>query len=278
MIAEKLGGPAPLVYDLSAGGVVSLEMEVLAEQLPAQFDGILVLGVAPPILSNPMRDLVTDILNTARMGVSSEVIDNAARSVDVKIPYRTGVYFIDNWRFFLSRVPFTVRNLLITGPQPHVDFLDQPWVRELMRSQRRQQERAEEYFSLVTRLYEPNKQANLAVIERIVAGLKKRGDASFILLQAPINPLWYDNPIGKEFFEKFTADLRQFATEHGMSFLSSTQEAKLHPADFFDHAGHIGSHEASERCTQAIASKVAQIMTTRSVSLQFPKSANPPQM
>jgi hypothetical protein len=275
MVAEKSRGSAPIVYDLSADGVVLLEMEVLAEQLPTRFDGILILGVAPPVLSNPMRDLVTDILNTARMGLSSEVIDNAARSVGVKVPYRTGVYFIDNWRFFLSRVLFTTRNLLITGAQPYVDPLDHPWVQEIKRSEQRQREMAEKYFSLVTRLYEPNKQANLAVIERIITGLKKRGDVSFILLQAPINPLWYDNPIGKEFFEKYTADLRQFATEHGMSFLSPSQEAKLRPADFFDHAGHIGNHEARERCTQAIASQVAKIMTTKAVSLQLPEAANP---
>lgn len=277
LITEKLGGLTPSVYDLSADGLVSLEMAALVEQLPAQFDGVLVLGVGPPFLSNDVRDLATDILDSPKIGFSSEVLDTEARAAGVKVPYRTGIYFIDNWRFFLPRLPSLIRNLLITGAQPYGDPFDVPWMKNGKRTESWQQEERDSYLSEVTRLYEPNKQANLAVIERIVARLRARSDASFILLQAPINPLWYNDADGKEFFESYTSDLRQFATEHGMSFLSVTQEARLRPADFLDYGGHIGTFEARERCTQAIASRVAEVMAEKNVILTLSESADPAQ-
>lgn len=271
MVAEKLGRPAPTVYDLSADGEAAWDMLALVEQLPLSSEPVLILGVGPGLLSGGIEVLAETIVNM-RIGISSETLDNEARSAGLKVPYRTGIYFIDHWRFFLPRLRFIVRNLLITGAQPYGDPFDIPWMQTVNRPEFWQQEISE--FPSLMLQYDTNRQANLKVIERIVSQLKARGNASFILLEAPINPRWYNESNGKEFFERYHNDLRQFATEHGMSFLSASEAAALLPTDFVDYEGHIGTHEARERCMQAIASRVAKIMTKKEVSLQLSESAN----
>jgi hypothetical protein len=271
MVAAKLARPAPLVYDLSLDGESLWEMVALVDQLPPRFNGVLVLGVGPGIISVPLEDYANAIYKPG-LGFTSEALDNEARSRGVKVPYRTGIYFVDNWRFFAARRYHIARNLLIMGPQPDGDPLDVSWMKLDKRQEllRIDLEELKQYVHD----YDPNSQTNLAIIGRIVAKLKERGNASFILLEAPINPLWYDQHNAKEFVERYQNDLRRFAIEHGMSYLSLTKEAALIPDDLADYKGHIATHEARERCTQAIASKVAKIMTKKEVSLQLSESTN----
>ena len=236
MISGQLGSAAPAVYNMSADGQVSLEMAALAELLPEEFSGVVVLGIGAPFLSNEMGKLAKDILEVPKIGFSAEVVDNVAKTFGVPVPYRTGNYFVDNWRFFLSRFRFAIRNWVISGPQPYGDAFDVSWMNE-GKEDLSDQESRDYYVSEVGRLYGPNRIDNLEVVGKTVEKLKKRGKVSFILLQPPINPFWYSDPWGKEFFEGYTNDLRQFATRYGMSFLSANQAAGLSSADFFDYGG-----------------------------------------
>ncbi|MDT7041535.1 hypothetical protein [Candidatus Nitronereus thalassa] len=274
MVAAKLKRPAPIVYDMSADGTISWEWATFAEYLPAEFRGVVVFGVAPPVLSNETRALLETIGEFPHVGLTSEVLDSESRSWGMNVPYRTGIYFIDNWRFILPRLSSAILNLLFRGPQPYGDPLDVSWMTESKRLEALGQERKKSYLSKASTLYESNKQANLGIIGQIVAKLRGQGNgASFILLQGPINPLWYDEPKGREFFKRYTNDLRQFATEQRMSFLSVNKATEFLPDDFRDYAGHLRSREARERCTQAIASQVAKVITEKEMVAKLTEPA-----
>jgi len=260
LVAEKLGGPKPIVYDLTSDGLWLWHLLALEEQLGPRFEGLLIIGVGPGTFSHRIEEIAMEIAN-GRLGFRSRAFDSELRSAGLNVPYRTGNYFIDNWRFFLARRYFIARNVFITGPQSYGDPLDAPWLQRVNRPEFWQRE-IEKFPSRMQR-YDTYKQANQSVIARVVAKLKMRGNASIILFQVPINPRWYDVPNGKEFFERYQNDLRHFATQHGMSFLSAAEEAAFLPADFVDYEGHIGTPEARERCTKAIAAHAAKVMAKK---------------
>jgi hypothetical protein len=253
MVAENTGKAAPSVYNLSADGLDAWGMRALVEQLHLSSDPVFVLGINAGVLSSEIH--VTSI-------IWSEILDSEARSVGLKVPYRTGIFLIDNWKGFLPRLLFIIRNLFITGPQLFGDPLDAPWLQAMNRPEIWQVEI--DNLPQLMREYESNKPLNLAIFARIIAKLKARANVSFILLEAPINPRWYDEPVGKKFFESLHNDLRQFAAQHGMSYLSATKEAALLSNDFVNYKGHIGSRGGRERCTRVIASQVANLMSKKS--------------
>jgi hypothetical protein len=203
------------------------------------------------------------------LGFSSEVLDNEARLAGLKVPYRTGIYLIDNRHFLLARQFYIIRNLFITGAPPDGDPMEEFWTHQVNQPEFWQKEVRS--FPGLVHQYELNKQANLAVIERLMAQLKARSNASFILMESPINPRWYDQAGGKEFFEGYHNDLRQYATKNEVSFLSVSKVAVFFPSDFLDYAGHFGTHEARERCTKAIASQLIEVISKKNVASTISK-------
>lgn len=264
IIAERLGGVKPVVFDLSFDGMNVWQMLEFANLLPPEFDGVVIFGVGPGLLGVSPSDVAEELKNP-QIGFLSKVVDHEAQSAGLTVPYRTGIHFIDNWRYFLARRHYILRNLFFTGEQPIGDPLNVPWMQEVNQPEYWEKEIRE--FSRNTQQYESNKQFNLALIARIMTMLKTHGNPSFVLLQAPFNPRWWDVPKGKEFFERYTNDLHQFAFQQGMSFFSATSEVALAPNDFVDYEGHIGTPEARARCTKAVASHTAHILAKKSQPL-----------
>jgi hypothetical protein len=267
MVAEKVDNSAFVVSDMSMPAETPWVMAALAAQLHPQFNGVLVIGVTPGLLSIDNKRVRHAIL-----GFSSEVRDNEARFAGLKVPYRTGIYLIDNRHFLLARQIYIIRNLFITGAPPDGDPMDEFWTQQANQPEFWRQTIRD--FPRLVHQYELNKQANLAVIERLMARLKARGNISFILMESPINPLWYEQAGGKEFFEESHNDLHRFATKHGISFFSVDKAAVLSPSDFLDYEGHLGTREARERCTKAIASRLIEVLNKKNVASTISKAAD----
>jgi len=265
-VAERSGG-MPLIYDMSADGQSTWEMAALVDRLRPRFDGVLVLGVSFGQLSLGLTgghdgyySSLTKIADNPRFGITSEAFDNEARLAGLNVPYRTGVYALDNINFLVARRYAIARNL-IKGPPTNGDPLNAPWVPHVNRPEYWQKEIAE--LPKKINHYESNVHTNLEVIGRFIRELKTRGDASFILLEPPINPGWYSERTSADFFKRYHNDLRRFAAEHGMSFLPISKETALLPTDFVDYEGHIGTRSARERCTKTLASRVSEVLEER---------------
>jgi hypothetical protein len=243
------------------------EMAALAAQLHPQFNGVLVIGVTPGFLAIDVKQR-----RHPNLGFSSEVLDDEAHLAGLQVPYRTGIYLIDNRHFLLARPFYILRNLFITGAPPDGDPMDEPWTQWVNRPDHWREEVRD--LPSVVHKYDLNKQANLAIIERLMARLKARGNPSFILMESPINPRWYEQASGKEFFERYHTDLHQFATQHGISFFSVSKAAVFSPSDFLDYEGHFGTHEARERCTEAVASQLIEVISTKEVASKIPEPAD----
>jgi hypothetical protein len=264
MFVEHTGLTAPIIYDLSVDGQTVWEMAAIGEQLPPQFHGVLVFGVDVGLLAKDI-DALADHIGNPRIGFSSEALEDEARFVGLKVPGKIGNYFIDNWSFFLLRAGQISRNVFVSGPQRDGDPLDIPWMKEPLDDEAVWDEAIELDLPKIRKVYDSQGRANLAVIGRIIKKLKARTSASFILAESPINPRWYRDPNGKKFFEQFHNDLRLFATEHEMEFISVNEGTKFFEGEFFDPVGHLRTREARERCSKVIAAKVVEVVTKNNI-------------
>ena len=112
--------------------------------------------------------------------------------------------------------------------------------------------------------YDRNLELNLAIIRRFIKALGRSERVSFLLLAAPINPRWHEEPGGEEFHTRYLEDLRRFALENDMPFLNINEGSELTGDDFVDYEGHIGNRAARHRCTEVLASHVSQRLATTS--------------
>lgn len=250
IMARGMGDRGLTIYNLSAEGQNVWDMLALVEMLDVSSSPLVIIGVSPSLLTAGIGALAESV--ETKTAISSPTLDREARSVELQVPRRRGVYFLDNWRFLLARRAFIIRNVLFTGAQPYADPLEN--IYEIKYVNRPEYWREEiSKLPAVNRGFEANRDLNLTAVKKLVEELKKRADVSFILLEAPIHPGWYDEAGGKEFFDRYRKVLRDFAAHHGMSYVSVTDDAQFVAADFIDYEGHLGTREGRERCTGAVA-------------------------
>ena len=117
-------------------------------------------------------------------------------------------------------------------------------------------------FATAMEFYSSYREMNLGVIKRFAADLKERGRVLPLLMVSPINPRCYSERVGREFFPTYKADLQRFAEQNGLPICSITEEAGLVASDFIDFEGHIGNRPARQRATEALASRVSDLIKT----------------
>jgi hypothetical protein len=266
LVAQELGEKVA-VYNLATDAQTTWEMAAILDRLPSDFIGVVISALSLGSLSHGVTtgySSLANVIENPRLGFTSAALDNEARLAGLEVPYRTGVYALDNFRYLLARRRIVVRNL-IKGPLSYGDPHENPWIEKVNQPKFWLQEIAE----LPDRIsaYEANFRANLNVVTRFVSEQRDRGTVSFILMEPPINPNWYKEQIGAQFFRKYHDDLRTYADRNEMIFLSASREASLLPADFVDYEGHIGTNSARIRCSNAIALRASETLVRQRAQL-----------
>ena len=241
------------------------EMAAIVDRLPQAFDGVLVIGVTPGLLSfgtgigeREQFASLNSLLTSSRLGFAADAMDEEARRVGLPVPFRTGIYAVDNREFLLARRRIVLRNLL-RGVPKFEDPLTAPWISYVNRPEFWQEEIAK-MPALVER-YRRNQGVTLPVIERMMRNLARRGRVAFLLLVSPIHPGWYKEPVGAEFYAAYLVELKDFAERNQMSFMNIAADAELVAADFVDYEGHIGNAAARDRCMRVLADRVSTLLT-----------------
>lgn len=107
--------------------------------------------------------------------------------------------------------------------------------------------------------YHHNAERRWAVLQRMLAGLRRRGRVSALLLDTPVNPRFVREGFGEDFYAAHRQRMRQWARRSGLAYLNINEAANLQDEDFFDHY-HLSRREAQQRCTAALAAKVAEVL------------------
>lgn len=258
-LIEAQSGKTPLVYNMATDAQTSWEMAALADHFYPARKGVLVVPVNPALLSYEIDSgdpsSLARIIETPRLGFVSSALDEEARIAGVKVPFRTGIYSLDNMHYLLAR-RFVVISNLINGGRDYGDPLTAPWMKRVNNSTFWQKEI--ENFSGLIKRYEHNHLNNLAVLSRFISHFKTSGKFSVILMESPINPRWHDTLLGAKFFPRFRKDLQKFAAQHGLPFVPISDKARLQATDFVDYEGHIGTASGRERCTTVLAASIAK--------------------
>jgi hypothetical protein len=264
--SRMTGGPAPRVSDLTFDGQTEWEMAYLLGWLGSRYEGVVVLGMNPDFLGRLPTELYDSL-----WGLGSRAIEERAAAYGADRPFRTGIFLLDNWRFFVPRWRPLVRNLTYAGPVAPLDPIDETWIQ----GARRESERTRELEALPSLIadYDRNHRANFAIIADAVARLGPR--AAVLLLDGPRSPLWRRHADGSQFFARYESDVRVFADTHGFVYLRLNDDVTFADDEIVDYEGHIGSKGARDRCTDAVATHTALMLSSRADSAMAVAAAPP---
>ena len=252
------------VHDLASNAQSTWMMAALAQVVPPEPGGVIVIGFTPDILGIGSRDSgrisLQAILKWPMVGINSPVLADEARRAGLPAPFTSGVYAIDEASYILSRRKSLFRNVLF-GPPHYGDPLNAPWYAHVGTPEFH----AEEHRLLpqVAALYQRGLSENFAVLERMIARARKNGPVHVVIMMAPMNPGWNDDPFGRTYFARYRADLEAFARKVGGSFANATELADLRQADFVDFEGHINNAAARKRCATGLASAISTAVEGR---------------
>jgi hypothetical protein len=226
------------------------EAVILLDQLPQNFQGVVVIPLSPIQVSHGVARL-EQILASPRMPMYSSAFDAEVERAGLPVPSRTGVYFVDHSRFFVPRMSLMRKRLLgpvkmnrhaLTEVTP--EWTDDEWkkyearIRDLVVSE--------------------NMPSMFALLERLVERLKAREGVQVAVLDMPLHPR--TAAIFGQAFMEYQSHLSAFAARTNTAVWRLTEEAKLGPNDFRDF-GHVGHIDARKRFQTALCRRLANLLT-----------------
>jgi hypothetical protein len=247
------------VYKLAVGGLFLWEEICILDNIRHQFQGVIVLHVQPPLLSQGREHLKGGITRHSRLALYCSAFDAEMQLAGISPPKWTGNYFIDHYKFFVARLPALLKNL-ITGPVPWSDHNAEQW-----RPPTKQQwDRAVNSLVRWQKDYRRNREANFGVYARLLQLLRSSGKIQVVLVETTINPRAYSLitaiPDTKRFYEEYQTDMNRFAQEQNVPYWDiGTVANLLHTEDFIDHI-HIKSPQARKRYAAELARRLTEVL------------------
>ena len=259
LLEQRVGQPVR-VHRMTAGGLTPWEAACIADSVPPPLQGAVILEVRPRILGFSAGRL-RDLARFPRLGLPSRAFDEELRLSGLDEPWRVGNYFLDHYRFFVSRQDALMRNL-VKGPvqlsrwQRDGDVRKHVSDRELMVDAMR---------SVAMDLgYLTHRKENLAVYARVVRRLRKTGRVQVALLEGVVNPRATEIIMGlhdgRRVHEAYRSDIQRFSLENGLPYWDLTEDAGLTGEDFADYT-HMQDPNARCRFTRALADRLAHLLS-----------------
>lgn len=238
---------------LTAGALTHVNAVALVDRLPKDFQGLIVLEISERNVSLSLRE-ATDPIEGPRLPLDSELFDEAMVKLGVETPRRTGVLFLDHYRFFLAR-PGAIARLWRGPVEPafhQIESFPAPTETEWVEIERRSTD--------WTRDYPERAPINLELYRWLIEHLLARPGVGVALLQAPRNPdisaRAYANSEAGPMWARFRRDVEQLAARCGVPLWRIDEDLKLDGAMFRDGA-HIDVAEGRRLFTEELARRVA---------------------
>jgi hypothetical protein len=238
-------GTAPELLMLTQARQGLSEVVRLVEEIPDGTRGVLVLslGVGRFVVGD---DDAGNELIWPRLGFRTERRDAELRAAGQSPPSPTGIFLVDNLRFYFPRLLALPRNLLLGPP-----------VRRIHRYDDRPAMSAEEWQSRADftrqRLaeFDANFTANAELLTRALEALRARTRMTVVVTSLPVNPRFVDEVIGDERYRAMIA--RMFAMVEGWNVeLVDLSAARLAVEDYWDWI-HLRIPAARARTTDLLA-------------------------
>ncbi len=250
--------PIPVHY-LALKGLNPIHMAAMTELAPKPFRGVVLIQISQVQLAET-ADAQAELYTVPRIAVDSPMFDDELARVAGRPVTRTGVYFIDHWRFFAHRLnPNAVRHLFL-GPSDY----SPRYTAHLPQITRDDIEHHGQRLTKHLETYLTQRDRNRAIIDRIADRLRAAapdGPLHIVLLERP------GNPVVDDLVEQLNPDLvaehrrytNQWIADKNYHYWDLNRAANLTCDDFEDHA-HIRWPESQDRYTRTLADRLAELV------------------
>ncbi len=238
---------------LATGSQTLWEASAVAEHLPADLSGVVLVEISPWRLgAGPER--LRELIEQPRLGLDSRILRDAARAEGFEIPEPTGRYLIDHGPFLVSRRWTLLRNALFGPPK----YSEVPRNTHHVVDEQRMLETVEVMEERMAAFTEGGAQA-APVLRELVAELRRRPGLRVALFQSVVHPRLL-GIYGDRYpaYLEFSAAL---ANELDLPLWQPGTEARLETKDFRDWI-HIYTRDAQDRYADALANELVPILTT----------------
>lgn len=251
-------GTRTIVHNLTSSEQHVIETVALADAIPANVTGTIIIGVNPVRIGQ--REDIATMITSPRIGVTSAAFDEELRQWGAVPPERTGLYAWDNRRFLLAlwswiaptlpklAAKWAIGRLTPTKPKRHL-YIGRPANTEAWLHKNFQEVAAS------VAAYDAVADQSLATLRRLAHRLRDRRH-KVVLLEAPINPKFVRESLGLDFYTKHLHRMRSFAAAYGITYLNLHELVPLGSDAFYDWA-HLRSRSAQKAYTAAVAVQIA---------------------
>ena len=243
-------------FDLVASGRQSVwQLVQILDQLPETFSGVVLVTVGPSRFAKGREALARE-LRWPRLGLDSNWLRDEVTRAGLPSQWQTGVYFLDQGRFFAARRRQIVRNAILGGPTYQLHRFNFPgrasearWEQLLPEFDRRMDQALGEEGALTR-----------SVLERTIARVRERADVQIALVEATRHPrivAMYGSR-----YPRYRQEVAEMAARADVPLWQLDAEAGITASDFYDWT-HLGSQPARSRYQSVLARRTANLLAAK---------------
>ena len=241
------------VGNLAVGGLTLWEMMAVVDRLSEAVSGVVIFEISPNFLSDDRTSMARHAAGQ-RLPLYSPFLEEAVLEEGMDYPSRIGNYFLDNYRFFVSR-PQSVLNA-IRGPIQRRVHVAETWGTPTPA----QWEAAVEQMGRWRTSYASNSEFALKILGKLVDRLRNRS-LRVAFIEAVTNPDATERILSTEearvAYGAYLVDIKRFASDAGIPYWDLQESADLAPEHFSDHS-HIRIPGKRQEFTASLAELISE--------------------
>lgn len=241
------------VTKVAARGINLWDMARFVGNLPADYNGIVLLCLSMEYGLNKNRK------SLERFPLPSATFDDILKRNGVEEKNKSGIYLLDNLRFFSIRTTALIKSLFFGSISPISYFNDGVKVSELNDTEQGKFRKAVENLS---NSYQHHSETNLAIFSDLYNTLKGP-NAHGVFLHPPrniafIQPI-YTSLNKLHYLRQVDDDYRKFSERQGIAYWNFNNSHTFGYDDFRDHS-HISNNVARTRYTQMLIEQLTTLI------------------
>ncbi len=249
---ERLSGAVgqdAVFHMWTTNGQNLLDSALMIDQLPADWRGVICLGVGARRLSTGAEQFSAWVREDRMAVPPSPLVDRELGAMGLAPPERFGAYLLDHAGFFASRYYAPLLGLA------RGDWYLEQTVKG--RASEKQWARYEQQTIEFRERMELNQAGNLELVERIATQAKSHPHATVVLLESPIPKR--TQRLMAEPYTRYREAIVGVARRAGVAYLDLRDAAGIEDDDFRD-ATHISNPEARARFEAALIDALAPLV------------------
>lgn len=249
-LSSRLGRPVTL-KKITVRGVKIFDLLRFVDQIPSAYKGIVLICVSTEKYEDPEKSL-------HRFPLASPSYTQEISKLGISPSFKTGVFLIDNYRFFTARSRIFAKALIFGPVRPVTYYGDGLKLSEQNPRKRRIVSKAKQ----LPQLYKKYSPRNFQTLSLLFSTLEEKGIYG-IYLHPPRNlefllPL-YESIDRSDYLSSIENDITKFAENSGITYWNLNDKRYFHYDDFRD-SSHLTNTKARTRYSEMLLDKLYHLI------------------